>query len=631
MSVLDWDLEVNMTLPFASWDRTKWVLSVRNDGTPSYGFKKALPTKILVHGWVGDSESEVIGPLAQEYLKKGDVNVIGVSWTKGAKTIYGFARKRVGAVGDLVAKLVGRLLDLGQVVDQIGMIGHSLGAHVVGLAGKKTPKKVAYIVGLDPAQPYFLVSKPQGRLADTDAQYVEVLHTNGDWLAFFTNIGTADFYPNGGKKQPGCGRLFYRRCSHKRAVTIFKESLMAKGYYANRCPSLDKLNQKCNLGRVEFGEVDVHPLMSKPRGVYYFETNANPPFLKASHEMPLYPEDDLALRTTSNGSIAPFPFTWDREKFMLLPNKEGKLELFDRNRVYQIRLESRSYDAAQDVHFLFFSRTNGGKPVKLRFDQVGDLPSHGFRKELPTKVLIHGWMGSSESDVVEPLARAYLEKGDVNVIGVVWAKISGSLNYPDVASQVPMVGELVAKMVDKLLELGQVGDQIGMVGHSLGAHVAGIAGKKTRQKVAYIVGLDPADFLFSLDEPQGRLSSEDAQYVEVIHSNGGNLAMFENIGTADFYPNGGRSQPGCGLDFLWICSHGRAVTYFKESLMARGYFANRCSDLNNLHSKCSLGRVEFGEIHVHPLAKKPRGVYYFETNEKEPYLRTIAQEVPRRQ
>ncbi|EDS34113.1 lipoprotein lipase [Culex quinquefasciatus] len=334
MSVLDWDLEANMTLPFSSWDRTKWVLSVSNDGMPllvdraqeikklqddrsfdalkeveflffsranggkpvkltfdrtemlpSYGFKKDLPTKILVHGWVGDSESEVIGPLAQEYLKKGDVNVIGVIWTKGARTIYGFARKRVGAVGDLVAKLVGRLLDLGQVVDQIGMIGHSLGAHVVGLAGKKTPQKVAYIVGLDPAQPYFLMSKPQGRLADTDAQYVEVLHTNGDWLAFFTNIGTADFYPNGGKKQPGCGRLFYRRCSHKRAVTIFKESLMAKGYYANRCPSLDKLNHKCNLGRVEFGEVDVHPLMKKPRGVYYFETNANPPFLKASREV----------------------------------------------------------------------------------------------------------------------------------------------------------------------------------------------------------------------------------------------------------------------------------------------------------------------------------------------------------
>ncbi|EDS34114.1 hepatic triacylglycerol lipase [Culex quinquefasciatus] len=349
-----------------------------------------------------------------------------------------------------------------------------------------------------------------------------------------------------------------------------------------------------------------------------------------ANEMPLYPEDDLTTKTT-NRTIAPFPFTWDRNKFMLLPNKQGKLELFDRNRVYQIRLESRSYDAAQDVHFLFFSRTNGGKPVKFTIDQVGDLPSHGFRKQLPTKILIHGWMGNSESDVVEPLARAYLEKGDVNVIGVVWAKISGDLNYPKVAFRVPMVGELVAEMVDKLLELGQVGDQIGMVGHSLGAHVAGLAGKKTRQKVAYIVGLDPADFLFSLDKPQGRLSSEDAQNVEVIHSNGGSLAMFENIGTADFYPNGGRSQPGCGLDFLWICSHGRAVTYFKESLMARGYFANRCSDLDNLHSKCSLGRVEFGEIHVHPLAKKPRGVYYFETNENEPYLRTIAQEVPRKQ
>ena len=66
----------------------------------------------------------------------------------------------------------------------------------------------------------------------------------------------------------------------------------------------------------------------------------------------------------------------------------------------------------------------------------------------------------------------------------------------------------------------------------------------------HISGLDPAGPLFEGYSPKVRLDKSDANYVDVIHSNGdsliiGGLGSWEPIGHVDFYPNGGRAQRGC--------------------------------------------------------------------------------------
>ena len=63
-------------------------------------------------------------------------------------------------------------------------------------------------------------------------------------------------------------------------------------------------------------------------------------------------------------------------------------------------------------------------------------------------------------------------------------------------------------------------------------------------------GLDPAGPLFEGYDGKVRLDKSDADYVDVIHSNGeslivGGFGTWEPIGHADFYPNGGRAQRGC--------------------------------------------------------------------------------------
>lgn len=66
-------------------------------------------------------------------------------------------------------------------------------------------------------------------------------------------------------------------------------------------------------------------------------------------------------------------------------------------------------------------------------------------------------------------------------------------------------------------------------------------------------GLDPASPIFKsqlLLQPNRKLDSSDAIYVDVIHTDGSGLfadgfGLLQSLGHADFFPNGGRTQPGC--------------------------------------------------------------------------------------
>lgn len=91
----------------------------------------------------------------------------------------------------------------------IHIIGHSLGAHVAGFTGaivqKDKGEKLPRITGLDPAGPLFLLASPQNRLDPTDANFVDVIHTDGRKFGYYNPLGTVDFYPNGGiGPQPAC-------------------------------------------------------------------------------------------------------------------------------------------------------------------------------------------------------------------------------------------------------------------------------------------------------------------------------------------------------------------------------------------------------------------------------------------
>lgn len=82
---------------------------------------------------------------------------------------------------------------------------------------------------------------------------------------------------------------------------------------------------------------------------------------------------------------------------------------------------------------------------------------------------------------------AYLSNGDYNVIVVDWSKISKKF-YLSASSQVVDVGKYVAKMIDFLEKTGTNLNKVTLSGHSLGAHVVGLAGYYAKHKVNYVIG-----------------------------------------------------------------------------------------------------------------------------------------------
>ena len=92
----------------------------------------------------------------------------------------------IRAVGQMIGCVVNRLnIDLNYSPDNVYLIGHSLGAHLVGFAGKSVTKpKGRQITALDPAGPPFFEYGDADKLALTDAQCVNVIHTNGASIIF---------------------------------------------------------------------------------------------------------------------------------------------------------------------------------------------------------------------------------------------------------------------------------------------------------------------------------------------------------------------------------------------------------------------------------------------------------------
>lgn len=208
-------------------------------------FKKR-PTKFIVHGFLDDPNVTTwMKTMKDELLKHGDYNVVIVDWSHGNLPPYGQASANTRTVGAQIASIIKVLMTTYACsADSFHLIGHSLGAHTVGYAGERIPG-LGRITGLDPAGPDFANTDKVVRLDETDAVFVDVIHTDAKNLLLLgfglkEQIGHSDFYPNLGHDQPGCTRdpiiniienglidgiEEEAACNHLRSIKYFSESI----------------------------------------------------------------------------------------------------------------------------------------------------------------------------------------------------------------------------------------------------------------------------------------------------------------------------------------------------------------------------------------------------------------------
>jgi len=230
------------------------------------------------------------------------------------------------------------------------------------------------------------------------------------------------------------------------------------------------------------------------------------------------------------------------------------------------------------------------------------------------------------------MKNALLNQGNYNVVVVGWGGGSQTLWYPQAASNTRVVGAETAAVTQNLRNRGVSRGNLVCIGHSLGAHTCGHAGERNRW--GRISGLDPAGPLFENYPTEARLNPGDANVVDVIHTMGregfildfGTLAP---LGHIDFYPAGGRIQPGCSnkgsgdlVGDIIGCSHARAVVYYEESIARNCFRVSRiCSDEENLPGSCSSCGSSCQMMGFRADTSGRYGKFYVDVNSRAPFCR----------
>ncbi|XP_058445504.1 pancreatic lipase-related protein 2-like [Malaya genurostris] len=265
--------KINVRFPVFN-KQTRSIPKFINLDDPDYlhqvGINPAGKIYFIAHGFLQSGKVKWIEQMVNRLLdqdQQGTATCVVVDWGGGSSPPYNQASANIRLVGAITANVIHLIYEELSLrnLDNVHMIGHSLGAHLSGYTGFYLQKdfglKLGRITGMDPAELAFTETNPIVRLDTTDAKYVDVIHSDATpfvpkiGLGLYEPIGHLDFYPNGGFNQPGCEQTFWKRrdgsfissmyqffsCSHVRSVSFFIESIQTKcPFIAITCESYEK-------------------------------------------------------------------------------------------------------------------------------------------------------------------------------------------------------------------------------------------------------------------------------------------------------------------------------------------------------------------------------------------------------
>ncbi|XP_046664741.1 pancreatic lipase-related protein 2-like isoform X1 [Homalodisca vitripennis] len=280
-----------------------------------------------------------------------------------------------------------------------------------------------------------------------------------------------------------------------------------------------------------------------------------------------------------------------------------------------------------DLQYYLYTRNN--HPPEVLNGSFIELPEW-YDSSLPLKVIIHGFAGRILTDPTSDIRKEYMKAGGCNVVAVDWGRLALLPCYPTAALNTLEVGRCLAELLMQMSPLHSP-DTIHIIGFSLGAHIAAYTSNYLHtlsgRRVGRITGLDPALPFFATLKDSWKLDKEDADFVDVIHTNVGIFGKIEPTGHIDFYTNDGTNQPGCTEHKNPpLCSHMLANTYFAESITSKtGFWGTSCPNyfqyalgwcpLISRSDPAAASRILMGEN----VLFGARGVYIVKTGLSSPY------------
>jgi len=347
----------------------------------------------------------------------------------------------------------------------------------------------------------------------------------------------------------------------------------------------------------------------------------------------------------------------------------GALGCFDNAGWWALRQPNKLPESPEEIGAKFLVNTRRHRDVKrpevVDYDDPDSVARSSFDPSKKTKILIHGFLATCVGGRFEEMAAALIDAFDVNVVRVDWSRGNG-FPFEQATANTRVVGAQIGLFINLLCDRFKMTPaDFHIIGHSLGAHTAGYAGSRVTS-LGRITGLDPAEPYFQWLHTSIRLDPSDANFVDVIHTDGQSIfsilvggsgfGLMQRSGHVDFYPNGGLSQPGCSKKDLCkdifngnikeitdkvACSHTRAVDLFIESLRSlpngcrfnavvcgsfRQFSRGECGTCSSIRSggKSSKGAVcgEMG-IFAEETLKGQKGVkLHLVTNDQSPFCKS---------
>ncbi|XP_053189006.1 inactive pancreatic lipase-related protein 1-like [Scomber japonicus] len=262
VTALPWNPEEIGTRFLLFTQKNRYYQEIKTDkAIHASNYNGMRKTRFIIPGYLEKDDEDWPQEMCKVMVKWENVNCIAVEWKKGVKTLYSQAANNARVVAAQVESMITFLMsNFKQKADKFHIIGHSLGAHAAGQVGGRI-SGLARITGLDPAEPYFQDTDASVRLDVSDANFVDVIHTDG--LPFDSKLGLGisqpmghiDFYPNGGELMPGCSRNRGRpsdldaywqgtkkfdACNHARAHHYYSESIVkSQGFVGYPCSDKD--------------------------------------------------------------------------------------------------------------------------------------------------------------------------------------------------------------------------------------------------------------------------------------------------------------------------------------------------------------------------------------------------------
>ncbi|KAM9702216.1 LOW QUALITY PROTEIN: inactive pancreatic lipase-related protein 1-like [Dama dama] len=256
---------------------------------------------------------------------------------------------------------------------------------------------------------------------------------------------------------------------------------------------------------------------------------------------------------------------------------------------------------------LLYTNKNPNNFQILHSSDPSTIEASNFQTDKKTRFIIHGFRDKGDESWLVAMCKNMFEVEEVNCICVDWKKGSQT-TYTQAPNNVCVVGTQMAQML-AMHKLNYSYLLFHLIGHSLGAHVAGEAGRKTLG-LGRIIGLDPAEANFEGTPEEVRLDPSDTGFVDVIHMDAAPLIPFmgfgmkQQVGHLDFFPNGREEMSRCrknalsqivDLDGIWAgtrdfiaCNPLRSYKYYSESILnPKGFTAYPCACYRDFESnKC---------------------------------------------